>query len=102
MNGKGDKWRGGWTETYANNHNKIFGDKTKNKKDGWVINCNICDSEIEEDNGDVTGTFGICPVAFCVWCVSSMTDMVIQLQGFNDIDMLEARIAELKEEENYD
>jgi hypothetical protein len=66
---------------------------------GQVMNCNICDSEIEEDNGDVIGTFGICPVAFCVWCVSSMTDMVIQLQGFNDIDMLEERIAELKEEE---
>ena len=48
------------------------------------------------------GNFGICPVAFCVWCVSSMTDMVIQLQGFNDIDMLEERIAELKEEENYE
>ena len=66
------------------------------------MNCNICDSEIEEDNGDVIGTFGICPVAFCVWCVSSMTDMVIQLQGFDDIDMLEERIAELKEEENYE
>ena len=66
------------------------------------MNCNICDSEIEEDNGDVIGTFGICPVAFCVWCVSLMTDMVIQLQGFNDIDMLEERIAELKEEENYE
>jgi len=69
---------------------------------GQVMNCNICDSEIEEDNGDVIGSFGICPVAFCVWCVSSMTDMVIQLQGFNDIDMLEERIAELKEEENYE
>ena len=69
---------------------------------GQVMNCNICDSEIEEDNGDVIGNFGICPVAFCVWCVSSMTDMVIQLQGFNDIDMLEERIAELKEEENYE
>jgi len=66
------------------------------------MNCNICDSEIEEDNGDVIGNFGICPVSFCVWCVSSMTDMVIQLQGFNDIDMLEERIAELKEEENYE
>ena len=66
------------------------------------MNCNICDSDIEEDNGDVIGNFGICPVAFCVWCVSSMTDMVIQLQGFDDIDMLEERIAELKEEENYE
>ena len=60
--------------------------------------CNICDSPIEEDNGDVIGNFGICPVAFCVWCMSSMTDMVIQTQGFNDIDMLEERIKDLKEE----
>ena len=26
-NGKGDKWRGGWTPQYAENHNKIFGEK---------------------------------------------------------------------------
>ena len=43
--------------------------------------CSICDSEIEEDNGDVVGYFGISPVAFCVWCLSSMTDMVMQLNG---------------------
>ena len=63
------------------------------------MNCNICDSEIEEDNGDIIGNFGICPVAFCVWCVSSMTDMVTQLQGFDDIDTLKERIEQLKEEE---
>lgn len=62
--------------------------------------CNICDSEIEEDNGDVVGYFGICPVAFCVWCMSSMTDMVIQFQGFNDIDTLKEKINELQEENN--
>ena len=60
--------------------------------------CNICDSEIEEDNGDVIGYFGICPVAFCVWCMSSMTDMVIQCQGFDDIDTLKERISDLKED----
>ena len=60
--------------------------------------CNICDSEIEEDNGDVIGCFGICPVAFCVWCISSMTDMVIQCQGFDDIDTLQERIKELEED----
>ena len=60
--------------------------------------CNICDSEIEEDNGDVIGYFGICPVAFCVWCMSSMTDMVIQCQGFDDIDTLKERIKELEED----
>ena len=62
--------------------------------------CNICDSEIEEDNGDVIGYFGISPVAFCVWCMSSMTDMVIQYQGFDDIDTLQERINDLKQENN--
>ena len=64
------------------------------------MNCNICDSDIEEDNGDVIGYFGICPVAFCVWCMSSMTDMVIQCQGFDDIDTLQERINDLKQENN--
>ena len=64
--------------------------------------CNICNSKIEEDNGDIVGYFGMCPVSFCVWCLSSMTDMVIQLQGFDDIDTLEERINELKEEQEYD
>ena len=63
------------------------------------MNCNICDSEIEEDNGDIVGQFGISPVSFCVWCVSSMTDMVIQLNGFDDIDTLQERINDLKEEQ---
>ena len=62
------------------------------------MKCNICDSEIEEDNGDIVGQFGICPVAFCVWCVSSMTDMVIQLNGFDDVDTLKERIGELEED----
>ena len=62
--------------------------------------CNICDSEIEEDSGDIIGYFGICPVAFCVWCMSSMTDMVIQCQGFDDVDTLQQRINDLKQENN--
>ena len=64
------------------------------------MNCNICDSKIEEDYGDIIGQFGISPVAFCVWCVSSMTDMVIQLNGFDDIDTLQDRINDLKEDYN--
>ena len=60
--------------------------------------CNICDSKIEEDNGDIIGQFGISPVAFCVWCVSSMTDMVIQLNGFNEIETLEERIQDIKDD----
>ena len=65
------------------------------------MKCNICDSPIEEDQGDIVGSFGISPVAFCVWCLSSMTDMVIQLNGFDDIETLKVRINELKEEEEY-
>ena len=64
------------------------------------MNCNICDSKIDQDNGDIVGQFGISPVAFCVWCVSSMTDMVIQLNGFDDIDILQDRINDLKEVNN--
>ena len=63
-----------------------------------INKCKICDSEIEEDNGDIVGYFGICSVAFCVWCYSSMTDMVIQMQGFDDIDTLKERIEELEDE----
>ena len=65
------------------------------------MKCNICDSPIEKDNGDLVGYFGICEVSFCVWCLSSMTDMVIQLNGFDDIEVLQERINELKEEEEY-
>ena len=66
------------------------------------MNCNICDSKIEEDNGDIVGNFGISSVSFCVWCVSSMPDMVIQLNGFDDIDMLQDRINDLKEDLKYE
>ena len=66
------------------------------------MKCNICDSPIEEDNGDIVGYFGICQISFCVWCLSSMTDMVIQMHGFNDIETLEERINELKEDQKYD
>jgi hypothetical protein len=64
---------------------------------GDDITCNICDSEIEEDAGDVVGYFGISPVAFCVWCYTSLTDMVIQMQGLDDIDVLQERIDNIKE-----
>ena len=60
--------------------------------------CNICNSDIDIEAGDVNGYFGISPVSFCVWCMSSMTDMVIQMNGFDEIETLEERINELKEE----
>ena len=60
--------------------------------------CNICDSDIDTEAGDVQGYFGISPVAFCVWCMSSMTDMIIQRYGFDDIEILQERIDDLKDE----
>ena len=63
-----------------------------------VNECNICSTTIDEQAGDINGYFGILPVSFCVWCLSSMTDMVIQMNGFNDIEMLEERINELRED----
>ena len=68
-------------------------------KKRMVIKCNICDCNIDSEDGDIIGEFGICSVAFCVWCYSSMTDMVIQLNGFDDIDILQERIRELREEQ---
>ena len=62
------------------------------------MNCNICDSRIEEDNGDIIGSFGIMEVAFCIWWLSSMTDMVIQLNGFDDVITLQQRIHDLNED----
>ena len=67
-----------------------------------VEKCNICDSEIDQEAGDVLGNFGISPVAFCVWCMSSMTDMVIQFNGFDDIGALQERIDGLREEQVED
>jgi hypothetical protein len=52
--------------------------------------CDVCDSEINQDNGDI--------VAFCVWCLSSMHNMIIELHGYNQIEILEEKILELKNE----
>jgi hypothetical protein len=60
--------------------------------------CSICDSLIDQDNGDIVGYFGSSKVAFCVWCLSSMHDMIIKLYGYNEIEILEEKILELKNE----
>ena len=60
------------------------------------LECSICDSPMDEDEG-IVGEFGILPVQFCCWCYSSLTDMVIQMQGFDDIEMLKERIDYIKE-----
>jgi hypothetical protein len=43
-----------------------------------MTTCNVCSADIDQDAGDIVGLFGISPVAFCVWCYSSMIDMVRQ------------------------
>ena len=60
------------------------------------LECSVCDAPMEDDEG-IVGEFGILPVAFCCWCYSSATDMVIKMNGFDDIETLEERIADLKE-----
>ena len=60
------------------------------------LDCSICESPMDEDEG-IVGEFGILPVQFCVWCSASLTDMVIQMQGFDDIEMLKERIDYIKE-----
>jgi hypothetical protein len=39
--------------------------------------CDLCGSE--DDGQHVHGAFGILPVSFCVWCMSSILDMARQL-----------------------
>ena len=70
-------------------------------KEKIELNCNICDSDIDQDNGDIIGYFGISPVAFCVWCYSSMTDMVMQLNGYDDPATLQEMLNNLKEYHSY-
>ena len=60
------------------------------------LECSICDSPMEDDEG-IVGEFGICSVQFCCWCYSSITDMVIQMQGFDDVELLQERIDNIKE-----
>ena len=63
-----------------------------------MTECCTCGSPIDEEQGDTLGYFGILPVAFCVWCMSSITDMIIQRYGFDDIEILQERIDDLKDE----
>ena len=44
-----------------------------------TMKCSVCDSIFDiEAEGGIAGEFGICPVAFCPWCFSSMVDMIQQ------------------------
>ena len=42
--------------------------------------CSICDSKYDEDAGGIQGHFGITPVTFCEWCLSSIMDMAENLR----------------------
>ena len=48
------------------------------------MNCSICDVEVDEKAGGITGMFGIAPVGFCEWCLSSILDMASQLLGLEE------------------
>ena len=63
--------------------------------------CSVCECSFcqEDEGGLVGGMIGILPVSFCPTCLNGVTDMVIQMVGFNDIDMLKERIEDLKEDE---
>ena len=64
----------------------------------YMDECNTCWAPIDEEQGDIRGYFGILPMAFCTWCMSSLTDMIVQLNGFDDIDTLKERIEVLEDE----
>ena len=50
-----------------------------------TVKCSIFDSDFDMDSeGGTAGHFGIMPVAFCPWCLSSMFDMVSQMGGVED------------------
>ena len=72
----------------------------KNLDSNWQPSvCTVCESPLDDENGDIIGDFGIIPVGFCVWCIPSLVDMVIQLQGFDDVGVLEERLNDLVQEE---
>ena len=53
MNGKGDKWRGGWSEEYADNFSKIFKRKEKQMQYELVQkNSNEVISKVDTDTLD--------------------------------------------------
>ena len=53
MNGKGDKWRGGWSHEYADNFSKIFNKKEKQMQYELVQkNSNEVISKIDATNLD--------------------------------------------------
>ena len=60
--------------------------------------CSVCSCEFSlDEEGGVSGEFGILPVAFCPTCLSCMCDMGSQLGGDADyIQELEEKIEQLQ------
>tara|TARA_R110000796_G_scaffold56315_1_gene130584 strand:- start:364 stop:579 length:216 start_codon:yes stop_codon:yes gene_type:complete len=53
--------------------------RDEQEEEGAGLTCSICEADVDlEGEGGIAGNFGICPVAFCVWCYASIVDMVSQ------------------------
>ena len=48
--------------------------------------CCVCGADYNEEEGGIQGYFGIMPVTFCCWCLSSTVDMVEQLNNYEGED----------------
>lgn len=46
--------------------------------------CSVCGTDTDFDSGGIAGYWGIMPVAFCEWCLSSLLDMASQLLGVEE------------------
>tara|TARA_A100001201_G_scaffold9938_5_gene14415 strand:- start:2082 stop:2258 length:177 start_codon:yes stop_codon:yes gene_type:complete len=52
--------------------------------DDLFAECSVCKSDTDFDSGGIAGYWGIMPVAFCEWCLSSLLDMASQLLGVEE------------------
>ena len=49
--------------------------------------CSICNTEFSlDDEGGIEGSFGMLPVSFCPFCLSSVLDMAKQLLNIEEDD----------------
>ena len=58
------------------------------------LKCSICETPFDlASEGGIRGYFGMCEVAFCVWCYDYMTDMVekscLRCQEFEELGLEE-------------
>ena len=49
--------------------------------------CSICGSPYNDEEGGIQGWFGILPVTFCISCLSSTVDMVVQMQKDGELNV---------------